>query len=282
MNDKIHPLYFACGKHFEYVRASLESLALLHSNHLSTTYLYIDETDQLSTEQKKIICGIFPDLVLRTSRRVTGWGNNTIAAEAKAFCEVAHTINPQSFIARIDSDIVFISENIFEHVSSSDYLYIGSKESTWRPFVYGQGGCYFIRAILASKLDHFAMDFAKIALNRIVEVQKVMRVEPFTECPEDAAIYLWVTSMTSKTEFVDFYLERKEFDTQGIRSVAHFQSAAKKSMTLAVAALKSSTNENYRHKMLIVHKLLYRRRPMIVRIFVKLLKISRSWYRHVW
>ena len=85
------------------------------------------------------------------SDKVTGWGIQTVVNEFKAFDKISNIIKKDDYIAKIDSDILFISDNIFKFVLDSKKLLVG--DGLYNNYSYAQGGCYFLKNSIISKLN---------------------------------------------------------------------------------------------------------------------------------
>ena len=172
---------------------------------MGNIYLYIDHDNFLTAVQLKKLNTLKLDFTIRRWNTVTGYGEQTILNELEAFKEVGAEVDPESYIAKVDSDVLFLSDEIFLRVLKSDDLVVGQLEDYWEPFVYVQGGCYFLRSSLAVQL----MDFDKDIFSRVLVMMNnptaKSRNRSINICPEDATIYLIAKDKTSKISFRDFY-----------------------------------------------------------------------------
>lgn len=207
--NKIHPIYFSCGEHFPYLYDSLKSLERLNSKLIGNVYLYIDREDLLSKVQidkliKDVRLNIF---VNRTKYKMVHKGVDLIINELTAFKEVSVQIGRDNYIAKVDSDVLFISDKILKDVISSDSSLIGQKYQKLRiypPFIYTQGGCYFIKNSLIPKLTDYPI--YSVVLTVIEKMSRKDEKFDFKNIPEDAVIFNLINKNTNDIKFINFYL----------------------------------------------------------------------------
>jgi hypothetical protein len=153
---RIHFVYFSCKAHFKYLAKSLESLAKIDLGYMGNIYLYVDrghflshqEIDQLKTD-------LLPAVSVRKTRYEMSWGGpNVVINELTAYKEVMQEMNKDDYLAKVDSDVLFLSRSIFEDIIRSGGLLIGQKETYHLPYLFTQGACYFVRNYPASPIQH--------------------------------------------------------------------------------------------------------------------------------
>jgi len=142
---KIHFICFSCRKHFKYLFASLKSLEKLNSKSIGNIYLSIDKKDFLTKKEINKILDLNLKITIQANKRITGMGIKSLLNELDIFEKISKNISPNDFVAKIDSDILFISDNIFKKVLKSNGILIGQKEERHGLFIYTQGGCYFLK-----------------------------------------------------------------------------------------------------------------------------------------
>jgi hypothetical protein len=141
---QIHIIYFACRAHFECLYASLVSLKCVRPSKLGAIRLHIDSGDPLTSEQTARLRALEMGIEVFNSRRVTGYGDDTIAAEIEAFEQIHHLTQPGDYVAKVDSDILFLTDWVFRRVPQTRADIVGQPEKVLEPFIYTQGGCYFL------------------------------------------------------------------------------------------------------------------------------------------
>lgn len=221
---KIHPIYFSSSKHFKYMILSLKSLLKLKSDFVGNIYLYIDEDDYLNEKQINILKKIDESFIIRKTNNITGLGKKYILSELRAFEEVSREIGSDDYVAKTDSDVIFLNDNIFRQTLESDMVLIGYKERFYDKFVYTQGGLYFIKANFISKIINY--NHQKI-IEHVLSLMNIDLSKTY-ECPEDVFFYFLIKKHTNKILFLPFMnipFLRKEKKP----SVIHFMNT-KKSM----------------------------------------------------
>jgi len=224
-SSKIHFVYFACRKHFEHLYLSLRSLRVLRFEGLGKVYLYIDKDDFLSEGQIIRLKKLGFDLLIRKSAGITWRTNETILGEVRIFLEIGREIDPEDYLAKVDSDILFLSKDIFRKVLISNKDAVGDPTAYHEPFVYFAGGLYFIKASLVPVFEKFSPEIIDDTLNLVNNETARGRNRICKDCPEDAAIYNHISKHTSNTGFEKFtlYSWNRLKDPIDKYSVIHFQ-----------------------------------------------------------
>lgn len=180
---KIHLVYFSCGHHFSNLLYSLKSLELLNISLLGKVYVYIDRNDTLSKEQEAMVYDLHLSILIAFTRYpMARSGLNVILNELIAFELITEACDSSDYIGKVDSDILFVSDSVFDKVSLSSKDMYGEK--IFNGFQFVQGGCYFIAVkaiprLLVSPL-FYALDY----------LYGVKNINELTLVPEDAVIYL--------------------------------------------------------------------------------------------
>jgi hypothetical protein len=204
----IHHIYFSCGRHFEFLLRSVRSLVALDSAFTGKIYIYVDRDDCFTQEQLRRLTECSWALVLRKSQTVHGYGRTTINVEIPCLRDVAMENDPQSFVAKTDSDIIFISDHIFEAVTSSAAGIAGEAVQNFHPFLFTSGGCYFLNNQAGRNLTEMSEAFYEEVLGSLNEVNVRRGRQPEGAIGEDVAIYNLVTKkMGYKSLFLANYRE---------------------------------------------------------------------------
>ncbi|MBF0225410.1 MAG: polysaccharide pyruvyl transferase family protein [Desulfobacterales bacterium] len=180
---KIHIVYFSCEQHFKYIFLSLKSIEMLSLPFIGKIYLYFDKRFPLNKSQKKALKNICLDISIRKTKLPMSWGGaKLIINELIAFKEISIETYANDYIAKIDSDVIVISDKIFRKVLDSSCHIIGQSYTNQLDFTYTQGGCYFLSVstvpvIFEEKIQNIAIKTAKQTNN------------PLFNCPEDSFIY---------------------------------------------------------------------------------------------
>jgi hypothetical protein len=197
---KISCLYFSCGKDFEYLLLSLRSLERLKLNYIKNVYLYIDTKDPLSLKQIDKLTREFPwDIFIRTTKyKLSLGGVGLIVSELLAFKEIITEINQNDYVAKLDSDVLFISDEIFKEVIKGENEAVGQ----WTGAGFMEGGSCFLKYSLISK----------IIKSTLYKAIKETYQEPGCElwgcrisrCPEDRALFRLLSQNCDKILLLDF------------------------------------------------------------------------------
>jgi len=205
-SPKIHPIYFSCRKHFDYLRHAVGSLVCLGVPEIGTIWLYIDINDPLTPEQQAELSNLIPnDLEFRaTEKLMSRSGLNVVYNEVAAYAEVCAQSQSEDLLVKIDSDFLFISSDIFTYVMGRRDFSILGKKVIPRNFRYKepyiQGGCYFIQIeFLTNLLKGFSLDAFIQAFGRCPDPRSDL-------CPEDAMITYWFTLSGGLIQFQSFHL----------------------------------------------------------------------------
>jgi len=210
LSKSISLVYFSCSNHFEYLICSLKSLEKLNLDSLGYVFLYIDKKNPLSKKQISIIKEIKLNFIFKKTKYSMSHGNvKLLINELVAFKEIASDLSEGSYIGKTDSDVLFISDNIFKYVLESTEDMIGQPhEHNIKNPDYIQGGCYFLKKSMINKLGKIKLN--KI-LRKIINVQKKRKdiMKEFAglfKLQEDYAIFNLVKKCRGNIKFVRFHL----------------------------------------------------------------------------
>jgi glycosyltransferase involved in cell wall biosynthesis len=187
---------------------SLNSLRVLAFEHIGRTHLFIDKEDPLHDRQIEQIKATKLAVEINLHDRVTGWGAHTIINQLKAFRDVASNLKPHDYLAKLDSDILFLNPYVFKKALKANADLVGSRGGS-DLFSYTQGGCYFLRAsaILGIGVPTNAEIGDSIRRTIARFHARTDKYEYYQEpCPEDAAIYNLFTTRGYSARFIRFYI----------------------------------------------------------------------------
>lgn len=199
---RIHLVYFSCRKHYKYLRVSLRSLARLNAPYVGSVYLYIDSNDPLTDEQIGELDSIALDTVVVPTSAIKGWGVGMVSIEISAFAEVAGKAQQGDYIAKVDSDIAFVSDRIFEYVLRSGCDLVG--DGPYINYKYAQGGMYFLNARIIPEIAQYQGD----------KLREIMTEELQTRA-EDVAISALLSRHTDNVWLTKFLMFPEEMHNKG-------------------------------------------------------------------
>jgi len=204
---------------------SLKSLRTVGLECIGTVYLYVDRDDSFTSVQVDLLHRLIPLLVIRESdNKTTGLGEQAIANEVGVFLEVGKEIDPEDYLAKIDSDILFVSGNVFHEVLQSGDDAFGHICDYWEPFLFFQGGCYFIKGCLLSEFRDFDSSIMPTVLAEMNNETAIQKGRVFTTYAEDAVIYSFLKTKTDRVTLTQYYGSDRELcDLRRNFSLVHFQ-----------------------------------------------------------
>jgi hypothetical protein len=211
---------------FELFLASLLSLERLNARQIGRVYVLEDSGKPLSPVSKETLsqrCGIQPRFI-RSRFPLALRGPALVASEMLAFAQISATAGENEYIAKVDSDTLFISDQSFGEVLASNADILGAKVTIWEPFSYVQGGCYFLRCGMIPQM--FSVPLWPVF--RLVA--KATWKLTTSQVPEDGAIHELVNRCHGKPLFLDdlffpWYGDHRSLSSKG--SVAHLRMATK-------------------------------------------------------
>ena len=166
----------------------------------------------------------YKPLYIRKCKKITHYGEQLIITELESFIEVGKEIGREDYVVKIDSDVLFISVDIFQEVLKSGKDAIGQACDYWEPFIYFQGGCYFIKGSLISELRNFDRTILQEVLTAMNNETARKRQRFCHDLPEDAVIYYFIKTKTDKINLRDFYGTQDDlYNLSKKFSVIHFE-----------------------------------------------------------
>lgn len=198
----VHLVYFSCRRDLKYLKDSLRSLCKLKVGTLGNVYCYTDRHNLLTKAEKESVAECYSKkIVFRTLPYTMSWGGiNVLLNEITAFKEISQEMDNDDFLAKIDSDILFISPEIFNKVSKTPFLALGhptTNNFANSKFLWMQGGGYFLHRALLK-------DLTKQFLLPAILKSKRITGESLLEIPEDAAMTRLVEQLTPKVSLESF------------------------------------------------------------------------------
>lgn len=165
--------YFTCESYFKYTYCSLHSLATFLPKIDYTVHIFNDSDSPMVREQIDILHKIAPSLNVVDWPKSMGWGTEQIQNIWRGYETVAASAAPHDVIARVDSDVFFFNDRVFQLLLRIDDEFIGDGHYT--NFDYPQGGCYFLSVRAVEKiLAHIAShDMDSLVANLPIDVEDV-------------------------------------------------------------------------------------------------------------
>lgn len=143
--------FFSCQSYFRYLYCSLHSLTRHVKSHPVEVLVFSDEEQPLSDAQIDAIRQLIPGTRVILWPKSMGWGTKQIQSIWRAYALATKGANADDIVARVDSDVFFFNETIFDAVARSDADYIG--DGHFVDFKYCQGGCYFFRVSAVRRIN---------------------------------------------------------------------------------------------------------------------------------
>jgi len=199
----------------------LLSLKNLELKETKKILVFIDRANRLSKSQIIELESIFHDIIVFSYTKYEyRKGPDRILSQLYAFRQAIKEMNSNSYLVKCDSDLVFLSRNIFQRVKELECDLIGHPIGLL--FKHTQGGCYFLSCSIVKR----------ILLGNVSSILdstcKLKRHRPLRRCPEDAFFYTFVSTLRGTIKFVNFHVNRKKTDSFAIGnndqySVIHFR-----------------------------------------------------------
>lgn len=213
--NSIYPIYFTCSNHFNELICSVRSLTNIGCKNLKQIQVFCDLTDFFDQKQidelNKYSC-----VVKKTLVPLSWGGTNIIESELLAFSQTSKEINSNDYIMNIDSDLIFIYEDILNIISNSSEDLIGQPISfvfhaSWNNHLcsdithFHQGACYFVKASFATKL------LATYYKNKqtIVDLIKKTCFVPENTIPPDVTVHTAMKMANGTFKGINFFVENK-------------------------------------------------------------------------
>jgi len=161
-----HLCFFSCHSYFSYLYCSIHSLINLNTDVRFKFLIFNDEEQPLSENQVKIIKEMVPDCQVILWPKSMGWGEEQIACIWRAYEKAVQGLGDNNYIARVDSDVFFLNDSVFQLVIKSNADLVG--DGHYVDFKYCQGGCYFFKVSAVKKIaEQFTIESMKSILQGI-------------------------------------------------------------------------------------------------------------------
>ena len=223
---KIHLMYVTHEGDFELFMGSLLSLERLNSPLVGEVYVLEDSGKPLSARSKETLhrnSAVRPRFI-RSRFPLASRGPALVSSELIAFAQIAADRGDYEYIAKTDSDTLFVSDEAFSTVLDSDADLLGHKVVYWKPFVYVQGGCYFLRCGVIPQM--FSLPLRPV----LRSVSHATWTLTTSQVPEDGTINELVVRCQGRVLFLDdlyFRWSQDYRDRLPKGSVAHLSKATK-------------------------------------------------------
>ena len=183
-----HLCYFSCHSYFAYLYCALDSLAR-HVDVSYTVHLFNDSQQPLDEAQLALLRQRVPQLRVYLWPKSMGWGAEQISWIWKAYAIAAENAADDDIVARVDSDVFFFNDRIFQAVQRSRADVIG--DGHFVGFEYCQGGCYFLRAAAVRRINDWlsSRDLPAAVAEAAVPVEDVA----MTHFATQAGLNIWQT-----------------------------------------------------------------------------------------
>ena len=208
---RVHLAYFSCGSHEPYLELSLRSLIATHTSSVVRVWVCEDPDDPISQSGKVRLGLLGLPLVFKMSGKVTGYGEKTVLSELEMLSGIAKELSAGDWLAKVDSDVLFLNGSVFEMLSGCTGELVGQCERVWDPLCrYVQGGIYFLRAgctLLrqSSEIERVSKIVSETKA-RLDAVAESLDKPKMAQCPEDAVVDALVRATGGTVLLKDYYL----------------------------------------------------------------------------
>ena len=159
-------VYFTCDPHFEILKRSLISLSRTRAIASGRVYIYQDPDNVLKKSQKDYLVSNYQGIEIRMAPyHISGYGKRTINSEIRCLLEVAGECADEDIVAKVDSDVIFISNKFINFIQDHEAAIYGEPVKHFLPFEFMQGGAYFIKASYARQLTEIDDAYCDDLLN---------------------------------------------------------------------------------------------------------------------
>ena len=211
---RLHLLYAICREDLAILQHSLESvLRSLSYKPDSITFLQdcaspLAEVERADIRDRVPCATEFP---ISSYPLVKGVGR--ILSQLDQYIALATLASPTAWILKLDSDILFLGDRHVLDAETSGADLFGQIEAWHAPFVYAQGGCYFLRVGMVSRwADCPMMPSLREAAWRTNKVS-------IDTTPEDSFFSLWTRRAGGRLKLASFYSKLTDKDWVELASV---------------------------------------------------------------
>lgn len=166
---KFNVVYFSYRPDFEYLVYSIKSLLKnTDENDIRNIFIYIDQKDIFTKEQEATLSLLSKKISFRAIYNFE-WGSpKSTLSELECYLTLSKEIaEPNDFLIKVDSDIIFIKSNKLGKLLKSNLHAVGDSHFLGYKFI--QGGMYMIR------LGEIIKQFSSVTLNDIEKIAKDIR-----------------------------------------------------------------------------------------------------------
>ncbi|MBY0467869.1 MAG: glycosyltransferase [Burkholderiaceae bacterium] len=139
-----HLCYFSCESYFRFLVCALHSLKAAARDVRYRVLVFNDSDMPMTESQIAALKSLIPGIEVRLWPKSMGWGAEQIECIWRAYALAAESAQDDDYIARVDADVFFFNDTIFQLVERSEADMVG--DGHYVGFEYCQGGCYFVRA----------------------------------------------------------------------------------------------------------------------------------------
>lgn len=190
VHPTFHLCYFSCQSYFRYLYCALHSLKTIGVSLHYRVIVFSDTDMPLSAAQIEALNALMPDcLTVQPWPKSMGWGATQIGWIWRAYALALESAQEGDIIARIDSDVFFFNDRIFQAVQRSDADMVGDGHYVRLEFC--QGGCYFFRAHAVRKILQM---LEREPLEQVVqEIDPVVEDVAATHFARRLGLKVWLT-----------------------------------------------------------------------------------------
>lgn len=194
--------HFTCHSYYKYLYCSLHSLQKVRNGIPIRVLIFCDANEMFSQEQCEAIRTVFPDSKIIPWTKSQGWGSEQIASIWKAYSLAASESGESDYVVRVDSDVFFFSNWIFQLVARSGKDLVG--DGHYVDFKYCQGGLYFLRAGAINTIKRY---FEENSMDEFLKKTKIN--------VEDIAAYQFIKHTKQKSWLTFFMMFPDEYRIAG-------------------------------------------------------------------
>jgi hypothetical protein len=237
-SPRVHIYYPTYSAHFDYLLASVRSLLRLNPPQLGKIYVYQDNGAPLLAAQAEELRRVLGDrLVLRRFKRRYRFSRQVLC-NFEAWSEIAGEIGADDWVAKCDSDVLWVRTAVLERVVAGGIDLLGHACTTTvqlENFIFCQGGLYLVQAGLLSRI-------AATPVGPLLR-EKMRRLIPSYDlrlfCPEDAATCAVAGELQARIELGVLYLKSLADAPAacGLESILHYEGNLTKADLLRDAQL---------------------------------------------
>ena len=136
-------VYFSYQPDFDYLVLSLKSL-VANVKSVKRVYVFMDQKKPFSEDEMATLRSIYPEIRFNPVYGFSWASIETTLAELNSFTQVAQECEPDDFVVKVDSDILFLRSDKLARISGSKSQVVG--DTRFVDYQFMQGGLYLMRA----------------------------------------------------------------------------------------------------------------------------------------